>query len=153
MEPHNFQAKRTSLLAAATAFCNCFANKKDTSEILTAHFSSAHNDDIIVLEHGLPQLAPFLGRPFRGLDGARMYFGIISNCLSYDGMHFSNYVVDPVTSQVSVRGEAQFRWIDTGQSWDEVFTYVLAFDEETKVLKYEIWADSGAAYMARKGLL
>lgn len=52
-----------------------------------------------------------------------------------------------------MRGEAWFRWKDTGQNWEEVFTYALAFDEEAKVLKYEIWADSGAAYLARKGLL
>lgn len=68
-------------------------------------------------------------------------------------MRFGNYLVDEVESKVSVRGEAKFTWISSGQSWDEVFTYVLGFDEERKVVRYEVWADSGAAYLARRGEL
>jgi hypothetical protein len=30
---------------------------------------------------------------------------------------------------------------------------VLAFDRDCKVTKYEIWADSGAAYLAERGEL
>jgi len=146
--PHS----RDSLAEAASRFCNAFSAKEPPSSILK-HFSSTHVNDIIVYEHGLPQLAPFLGRRFDGLDGVRSYFDLIGECLTYSNMHFSNFVVDPRTSQVSVRGEARFTWKSTGQSWDEVFTYVLAFDEDLKVVKYEIWADSGAAYLARKGLL
>ncbi len=68
-------------------------------------------------------------------------------------MSFGNYVVDAVARQVSVKGEARFTWKSTGKSWDEVFVYVLAFDDEMKVLRYEIWADSGAAYLASQGQL
>ncbi|KAK1751601.1 hypothetical protein QBC47DRAFT_390516 [Echria macrotheca] len=145
--------RRSSLLSAATAFCNAFASQEDPSHILSSHFSAAHADDIIVEEHGLQQLAPFLGRQFRGKDGVRSYFDLIARCLTYSDMRFSNYFVDPVTNQVSVRGQATFTWTSTRQSWDEVFTYVLDFDEEFKVVKYEIWADSGAAYLASKGQL
>ena len=145
--------RRSSLLSAATAFCNAFASQQDPSRVLSSHFSSAHAHDIIVQEHGLPQLAPFLGRPFRGIDGARAYFELIAGCLTYSDMGFSNYVVDPVIGQVSVQGRATFTWTSTKQSWDEVFTYVLGFDDQSKVVRYEIWADSGAAYLASKGQL
>lgn len=39
------------------------------------------------------------------------------------------------------------------QSWDETFTYSLDFDDELKVTDYQVWADSGAAYLARLGKL
>jgi len=54
---------------------------------------------------------------------------------------------------VSVKGQAKFTWIETGQSWDETFTYSLDFDDEPKVTDYQVWADSGAAYLARLGKL
>ncbi|KIW94871.1 uncharacterized protein Z519_04849 [Cladophialophora bantiana CBS 173.52] len=141
---------RDTLLAAAQAFCNSFANKEAPDKVFS-HFSSA--EDVLALEHGLPQLAPFLGREFRGHHGLEEYFGLLSSTLKYENMRFSNFVVDPLVSKVSVRGEAKFIWTETGQSWDEVFTYVLEFDEESKVKVYEIWADSGAAYLASKGQL
>lgn len=147
----DYSARREALLEAATSFCNAFASQKPPSEVLH-HFSSSH--DVMVHEHGLARLAPFLGRTFRGRDGVRSYFDIISQNLSYEDMSFSDYVVDPFVHKVSVRGRARFTWTSTSQSWDEVFTYVLAFDkEELKVKKYEIWADSGAAYLASQGQL
>jgi hypothetical protein len=54
---------------------------------------------------------------------------------------------------VSVKGRAKFTWIKTRQSWDETFTYTLDFDDEAKVTDYQVWADSGAAYLARLGQL
>jgi hypothetical protein len=142
--------KRSSLLQAAQTFCTAFASQKPPEEIFCL-FSSLV--DVLAYEHGLPQLAPFLGREFRGQDGIRKYFETISKHLSYENMKFSNYVVDAVEHKVSVRGEARFTWTSTGQSWDEVFSYVLAFDDELKVVRYEIWADSGAAYLASQGKL
>ncbi|EXJ70893.1 uncharacterized protein A1O5_05885 [Cladophialophora psammophila CBS 110553] len=141
---------RDALLAAAQAFCNSLANKEAPDKIFS-HFASA--EDVLALEHGLPQLAPFLGREFRGHKGLEEYFGLLSSTLKYEDMRFSNFVVDAQVSKVSVRGEAKFIWTKTGQSWDEVFTYVLEFDEEGKVKVYEVWADSGAAYLASKGQL
>lgn len=68
-------------------------------------------------------------------------------------MRFSNYIVDAAENRVSVKGEAKFIWTATGQGWDEVFTYQLAFDEDLKVISYDVWADTGAAYLASKGTL
>lgn len=143
-------ASREGLLAAAQAFCAAFADQKPPEEVF-GHFSAS--DDVVVLEHGLPQLAPFLGREFRGHAGIQEYFRILSTNLSYENMHFGNFLVDPETSKVSCRGQARFTWTSTKQGWDEVFTYVLEFDDKHKVRVYEIWADSGAAYLASKGLL
>jgi hypothetical protein len=141
---------RDQLLAAAQSFCTSFAQKAPP-EIIFSHFSTSPN--VLALEHGLPRLAPFLGREFRGHDGLRGYFDLLAEFLSYENMSFSNYLIDSDQSKVSVRGEARFTWTSTKQSWDEVFTYVLAFDEKYKVNVYEVWADSGAAFLASKGQL
>ncbi|KAI1451364.1 hypothetical protein F4805DRAFT_451677 [Annulohypoxylon moriforme] len=145
--PHH---KRAELLEAATAFCSSFAQKKPLDEILS-HFSSS--PDILAYEHGLKELAPFLGREFRGREGVQGYFETVSSCLDYEDMRFADYVVDAVENRVAVRGTAKFTWVATGESWGEVFAYALLFDDERKVTRYEIWADSGAAYLASKGRL
>ena len=145
--PHQ---KRATLLLAAESFCNTFATQKPLDDILS-HFSTRY--EILAYEHGLKQLAPFLGRDYTGEKGVREYFETLASHLSYDNMEFSTYVVDAAENRVSVRGEAKFTWTSTGQSWNEIFTYVLAFDEDAKVVKYEVWADSGAAYLASKGEL
>ncbi|KAK5664357.1 hypothetical protein OQA88_580 [Cercophora sp. LCS_1] len=143
---------RSELLSAATAFCDAFKARWPAEEILRTHFSSKRADDIIVLEHGWKQLAPFVGRENKGLEGARAYFALIAECLEFENMRFTNFVVDTETNQVSARGEAYFRWKD-GQGWDEVFAYLLEFDDELKVFRYEIWADAGAAYLAKTGVI
>jgi hypothetical protein len=141
---------RQSLLQSAQALCNDFANKSNV-DVLLSHFSSTHK--CTAIEHGLPALAPFLGRPFIGLSGIREYFELIANLLSYENMKFSEYVVDAEVSKASVKGQAEFTWKSTGESWEEKFTYMLDFDDEGKVTDYQVWADSGAAYLARKGKL
>lgn len=141
---------RTKLLSAAESFCNAFASKASLDTILS-HFSTRYQ--VTVYEHGLSRLTPFLGRPFTGLDGVKDYFGLLAKYLSYENMQFKNYIVDASANRVSVRGEARFTWTSTGQGWDEVFTYQLAFDDDGKVVSYDVWADSGAAYLASKGLL
>lgn len=58
--------------------------------------------------------------------------------------------------RVSCKGTARFTWIEgdgKDQSWNERFLYVLDFDDEAKVASYQVWADSGAAYLARTGQL
>ncbi|KAK4175623.1 hypothetical protein QBC36DRAFT_331114 [Triangularia setosa] len=143
---------RSSLLSAATSFCNSLSSRSPPST-LSSHFTTTHQSSIYIYEHGLPQLGPFLGREFRGPSGVQEYFNLLSKHLSYQNMRFSNYIVDPEVGQVSVRGEARFTWLSTNQSWDEVFTYVLKFDQDLKLIRYEVWADSGAAYLASQGLL
>jgi hypothetical protein len=143
-------SEREALLHAAANLCNAFACQYAVNAILD-HFSTA--SEPFALEHGLPQLVPFVGRPFRGLDGVRQYFGLLSEHLTYKDMRFVDYVVDVETAKVSARGTATFTWTKTGQSWDEVFTYVLGFDAQRKVKSYEVWADTGAAYLASQGKL
>ena len=137
-------------MRAASSVCDAFASQAPLDTLL-AHFSSSPST--LALEHGLPSLAPFLGREFRGPEGLREYFGLLAECLSYEDMRFGGYFTDVRECKVSVRGEARFTWSSTGQSWDEVFTYVLQFDDELKVTLYEVWADSGAAYLASRGKL
>ncbi|PPR02427.1 hypothetical protein CVT24_001977 [Panaeolus cyanescens] len=143
-------ASRDRLLASAQAFCEAFRQKKDIDTILGL-FSSIH--EISAIEYGKPILAPFLGQTFAGRSGVRRYFEIIGSCLSYDDVDFSEYVIDTHVKKVSVKGTGNFTWLETGQSWHEVFTYSLDFDEDDKVVRYQVWADSGAAYLARIGAL
>ena len=139
-------SSRNQLLIAAQEFTTAFAEKKDV-EILLSHFSQ----NPTVLEHGEPSLAPFLGRPFTGLDGVRRYFETVMTTLSYDDMAFSEFVVDPETRKVALKGTARFTWLSTDESWDETFAYILDFDQENKVVRYQIWGDTGAVHLANKG--
>lgn len=141
---------RDKLLGAAVKFCSAFADKADVSTILT-HFST--KKAISAYEHGDCALAPFLGRPFKGADGVKSYLEIIGSLLAYEYLTFSDYVVDQEVRKVAVKGQGRFIWLDTGETWNETFAYVLDFDEEAKVVRYQIWADTGAAYLARIGRL
>ncbi|KAH7909555.1 hypothetical protein BJ138DRAFT_1066864 [Hygrophoropsis aurantiaca] len=141
---------RTKLLNATKALCADFAAQKDV-DVLLSHFSTTHQ--LTALEHGLSSLAPFLGRRFVGHDGIKEYFETISKHLTYTDMSFSEWVIDAEARKVSVKGEAKSTWLSTQESWEETFVYVLDFDEEEKVTDYQVWADTGAAYLARKGKL
>ncbi|KAI0372710.1 hypothetical protein BV20DRAFT_963776 [Pilatotrama ljubarskyi] len=147
---------RKQLLQSAQALCSAFASKADINTLLS-HFSSTHQ--ISAFEHGLPVLAPFLGRPFSGRSGPNSvaaYFELLQKHLTYEDMSFSEWVVDADAGKVSVKGSAKFTWTEgegKGQSWDEEFVYVLDFDQDAKVTDYQVWADSGAAYLARRGQL
>ncbi|TBU27271.1 hypothetical protein BD311DRAFT_797850 [Dichomitus squalens] len=144
---------RDQLLESAQALCHAFASKSDIDTLLS-HFSSTHQ--ISAFEHGLPLLAPFLGRHFHGRAGATSvpaYFQLLQHYLTYDDMSFGTWVVDADAQRVSVKGRAKFTWTEgdgKGQSWDEQFAYILDFDQDAKVTHYQVWADSGAAYLARR---
>jgi len=141
---------RSELLLAARQFCEDFSNKKDIATLIF-HFSTTQQATAI--EHGEPALAPFLGRPFVGLIGVQKYFETVASLLSYENMRFSEFVVDTEPRKVAVTGRARFKWMSTGECWDETFSYILDFDEEHKIVVYQVWADSGAAYLASKGKL
>ncbi|KAL7527014.1 hypothetical protein ACHAXR_001759 [Thalassiosira sp. AJA248-18] len=68
-------------------------------------------------------------------------------------MKFTEYFVDVDNLAVSVRGEATFTWLSTKQSWDEVCTYRLRFDNIGKITRYEVWTDGLVAYPAGTGQL
>ncbi|KAF9223992.1 transcription elongation factor S-II [Gyrodon lividus] len=143
-------SSRQLLLDAAKCLCDDFAQKK-IPEILLSHFSETH--PCTAVEHGLPAFAPFLNRSFNGRGGVLEYFSTIASLLTHKNMRFSEYFVDTEARKVSVMGMATFTWISTEESWDETFTYVLDFDDENKVTGYQVWADTGAAYLASKGQL
>jgi hypothetical protein len=138
---------REDLLKSAESFCSAFANKKPIEEI-SSHFSTTYATSCC--EHGLPALAPFLGRTF---TKPTKYLKTIAKYLTYENAKYFAYMVDVETHKVNVQGSARFTWIETGESWDEVFTYVLDFDHEAKITDWNVWADSGAAYLAKEGKL
>lgn len=79
---------RSQLLASAEALCNDIAAKAPVESIL-AHFSTTHA--ISATEHGLQQLAPFLGRTFTGRTGplsVEGYFKLLQKYLTYENMSF-----------------------------------------------------------------
>lgn len=80
---------RQRLLASATALCNDFAAKSPPDTILS-HFSTTHA--ISATEHGLPLLAPFLGRTFTGRTAGptsvEAYFALLQKYLTYENMSF-----------------------------------------------------------------
>lgn len=145
---------RPHLHDAAQRFCSEFAGKKSIDTLL-GHFSKTRPCEVI--EYGLPELAPFLGKPFKGHDGVRHYFSTVAALITYENMHFPDseydYVVDTDARKVSVKGTAVFTWVATGKSWGETFAYVLDFDDEYKVTRYQIWGDTGAMYLATQGRL
>lgn len=138
---------RSQLKAAAETFCDAFSQKKNVDYILSL-FSTTN--PISAIEYGDSSLAPFLGKTFKGRDGVKEYFGIIASLLSYEDMSFSEYVVDVEERKVGVKGRAKFTWKETGKSWDETFSYVLDFDEGAKLTRYQVWSDTGSAYLASK---
>jgi len=141
---------REDLLASAQRFCTDISEKKDVVT-LVSHFSKVH--EVAAIEYGEAFLAPFLGRSFVGLSGVNKYFETIISLLSYQDMQFSEFLVDSVTRKVATKGRARFTWLSTGECWDETFSYVLDFDEESKLVRYQVWADSGAAHLSSQGKL
>lgn len=123
------------------------------------------NPKPIAHEHGLPQLAPFLGRTFTGQDGIRTYFDLLASHLEIKNMVFEpekSWVVDEGCMAVALRGTATFIWKETQQAWDETFAYRIKVARDVSdtpqngclaVSEYQVWADTGAAYLARMGKL
>jgi len=102
------------------------------------------------------------GPPVILVDGALCYRGmgqsgqlaeLLAQHLTHQNMRFSEYVVDVEERKVAVKGQAEFTWTSSGDKWEETFAYVLDFDDQAKVVRYQVWADSGAAYLARMGEL
>ncbi|KAH8426678.1 uncharacterized protein LDX57_004412 [Aspergillus melleus] len=164
---------RPAILTRTHSLLNAFSSPSTPLPALLSNFTP---NDPWALEHGLPRLAPFLGRKYTGLEGLKEYFTLLAETLEIEWMRFEGegaWVVDLGEHQqghgdkegegegerkVSLRGEARFKWKSTGQAWEETFAYRIGFvdDEErggddVKVKSYEVWADTGAAYLARVG--
>ncbi|EKV19042.1 Transcription elongation factor, TFIIS/CRSP70, N-terminal, sub-type [Penicillium digitatum] len=153
---------RPDLLNPIYALLKALANPSPTSpKDLLSTFTTLPKP--LVHEHGLPQLVPFLGRPFTGQDGIETYFKLISTLLSIKNMVFEpeeNWVVDASCMAVSLCGSATFVWKETQQAWDETFVYRIKLTVDSgsaegrlAVCEYQVWADTGAAYLARLGRL
>mmetsp|Transcript_33194 Transcript_33194/g.37006 ORF Transcript_33194/g.37006 Transcript_33194/m.37006 type:complete len:165 (-) Transcript_33194:121-615(-) len=141
-------SSREQLLRSTEILCDVFANHGTIEEIISC-FSTVQSDQIHLFEHGLSELElPFVGRSFYGIQGIKDYFTIISQTLDYENMSFCDYSIDEKLKVISVRGKAKFIWKSTGKSWNEIFIYRIQLDKEGKILIYEVWADSGAAYLA-----
>jgi hypothetical protein len=68
----------------------------------------------------------------------------------------ADWVVDDEARKVSVRAEGRFKWIEgagIGQWWEEEFAYIIDLDDEAKITDIQVFADTGAAYLARIGKL
>ncbi|PKY07939.1 hypothetical protein P168DRAFT_314070 [Aspergillus campestris IBT 28561] len=155
---------RASLIKPVRTLCTAFASAS-SPETLAASFTQTPAP--LAHEHGLPELAPFLGRDFTGTEGIKRYFTLVASELSFEGMEFDDerdWVVDGVSMAVALRGRARFVCRASGEGWDETFCYRvgLGFEQEgtgedtegeLKVREYRVWADTGAAYLARLGRL
>ena len=155
---------RANLLSPARSLCAAFSSASSIPTLLS-HFT--RDPYPIAHEHGLPALAPFLGRTFSGVDGVGRYFEVLGDELGFQDMVFDpeeQWVVDTETMAVVVRGRARFWSKKTGEGWDETFVYRLGMAEDVhedensggsggktglKVQEYLVWADTGAAFLAR----
>jgi hypothetical protein len=156
---------RLSLLEPVRSLLRAFANPdpNNPNQLLSAFTTSPKP---LAYEHGLPQLAPFVGRSFTGQDGISTYFNLLSSHLEIKDMAFGpeeSWIVDESCMAIALRGTATFIWKKTGQAWDETFAYQIKLAEDVsddpgkkgflKVNEYQVWADTGAAYLASLGKL
>ncbi|KAJ5153042.1 uncharacterized protein N7482_009520 [Penicillium canariense] len=157
---------RTTLLEPVQSLLHALTTKTPDAPLTTLLRTFTTQPVPLVHEHGLPQLAPFLGLSFTGQDGVARYFELLGDHLSIANMTFEPddaWLVDDSCMAVVLRGHATFTWKDTGQAWDETFVYRIALAEEMspdeerrgklRVCEYRVWADTGAAYLARLGKL
>ena len=87
------------------------------------------------------------------MSGAREYFTMVSNLLSFETTSFLWYIVDKEVYMVSVFSKATFTWKKKRNSWDEVLTYRLRSsggDLQSSILDTE---RSLCDTFSRKGLL
>ncbi|KAK3720812.1 hypothetical protein LTR37_003475 [Vermiconidia calcicola] len=165
---HEIAKTRYSLLKDRTqAFCSAFLDLPNNppEKILSEHFTK---DEPKITEHG-PEWAnkrlPFLGKTFSGKNECLKYYSLLSETLEFipnettfpgtDGI-----LVDDRASVreckgwdgrgvVSVVGQAEFKAVKTGRSWEEKFIYRLSeFDEDGMIGHWEIWADPLSAWVA-----
>lgn len=153
---------RADLVTGTIALCAAFSTGADIPTLLSTFTTSPTP---CIYEHGLSSLAPFLGRTFSGQDGLTRYFNLLSEKLGVEGMDLDgekDWIVDTENAVVCLKGKARFVSKATGQGWNEVFIYKISLAEEEgdgegkdgwKVRVYEVWADTGAAYLAARGEL
>lgn len=175
---HEIAQTRYSMLQQRTqAFCASFLDLPNNppEKILQEHFTSNNPK---ITEHGPPSAnkrLPFLGKTFEGRDGCLEYFSLLAETLEFipnkdtfpgkEGFVVDDKAVASAEGAlpgagkgwdgrgvVSVVGNATFKSVKTGQSWDEQFIYRLSeFDEDGRIGHWEIWADPLSAWAAVGG--
>ncbi|KAF7987020.1 hypothetical protein HWV62_123 [Athelia sp. TMB] len=120
--------------SAECLFADIAANKP--SKTLLAHFSTT---DTVVLRHDcVYNPSPF---SFEGLHAVRSYFDLLSLNWKKSDMQIHSKEVDLTKSQVVLRASMRWTWRISGNSWREVFTCTLDYDEEVKVKKFIVETD------------
>ncbi|KAL4873539.1 hypothetical protein BDV12DRAFT_80300 [Aspergillus spectabilis] len=155
--------RRTPLINATSALTTAFASRAPLGT-LVSQFTVLPAAQ--AREHGHPKLGTFMGHTFIGHKGVGEYFNLVEKQMRLREIIFddeSDWVVDTEKSVVCLRGKA--RWQDklSEEEWDEIFAYRVALAEEEseqskekgelKVRFYEVWADTGAAFLANGGSL
>jgi hypothetical protein len=159
------QSKAQLLREKSHAFCHALISPPPPEELIKAYFTK---DSPKIIEYGpawCRARLPFLHTTFngaRGEDSCQTYFEILSKILK---MHLSEgafprpegFIVDPDAvvegckskGAVSVTGKGKFESVQTGKSYNEVFSYRLSdFDDDGKIGRWEIWSDSLSAWDA-----
>ncbi|KAJ5613606.1 hypothetical protein N7528_007260 [Penicillium herquei] len=155
---------RSTLVDSVNALLSAFTSSNPPIPSIVSAFTTVPTP--FIHEHGLPQLAPFLGHTFSGVEGISEYFETLSQTLNIHSMVFEpdpEWLVDLTNLCVTLRGTARFEWKDTKNSWSETFIYRIALATDTSddqekrgrilISEYQVWADTGAAYLARMGQL
>ncbi|KAH8927399.1 hypothetical protein BT69DRAFT_1258380 [Atractiella rhizophila] len=146
--PDSFKATREELLSTAFSLCWDFRVRAPVEKLLS-HFDHR----AVCIEHGHPNIAPFLGRQFRTTPGVEGYFKLLSRFVKYRDIDFpvDDFTVDLDKAVVHCTGEGYFTWIPTGIEWKETFTYRLVIVKR-KIMWYEVWADAGSMLLAKMGI-
>ncbi|KAL4884819.1 hypothetical protein BJY04DRAFT_170861 [Aspergillus karnatakaensis] len=154
---------RDSTIKATSALTTALTSGADLNTLLSTFTVSPA---AIAHEHGHPKLATFLGRTFRGHKGVGEYFTLVERQMRIKEMEFNrecDWVVDAEKKTVCLRGRGVWENKLTSEQWVEIFAYRVELAEEEwegckdkgelKVKSYEVWADTGAAFLAEKGKL
>ncbi|KAJ8497091.1 hypothetical protein ONZ45_g12203 [Pleurotus djamor] len=106
------------------------------------------SDEALIVEHGPPAHSlPFLGTEFRGHTGLRNYIDALSEALDIFEWEYVE-ICEMEGGAVFVTGKGDFGSKKTGKRWTETFVSRFELDKETKIIKYETWADPLSAYLA-----
>lgn len=168
------ELRTENIRSTAEGFCKAFVAGMAPSKILDTYFTSKPK----ITEHGplwAKSRLPFIGTTFYGRrkedTGAK---DIADTCDDYYDRLNATLTFHPHANTVPSREEflvsngktndgrwhsgvtiklnAKFTSIRTGQSWEEDFVYVLGeFDENVKIGHLELWADPLSAWLAVGG--
>jgi hypothetical protein len=125
--PASLAMGQTLLQSAAKSLLADIAAQKPTLSLLS-HFSTTQT---VTLQHDFIHSAtPY---PFVGLHAVRSYFDLLALHWTRDDMQLYQCDVYADKLRVVIKASVQWTWRASKQSWREVFTCTLDFDELLKV--------------------